>query len=122
MASFDVVSLFTNIPLNEASEIVKHLVFQKNPVFHNLTADNFSKLLDLATRESYFTFNQNLYKQIDGVAMGSPLGPTLANIFMSHDEQKWLSECPQSFKPKLKRRYVDDTFLLFEHAITLICF
>ena len=54
-----------------------------------------------------------MYKQVDGVAMGSPLGPTLANVFMCHMEKKWLSQCPIEFKPVLYKRYVDDTFLLF---------
>ena len=45
--------------------------------------------------------------------MGSPLGPTLANVFMCHHEQIWIANCPSEFKPILYRRYVDDTFLLF---------
>ena len=48
--------------------------------------------------------------------MGLPLGPTFANIFMSHHEQKWLEDCPVDFKPIFYRRYVDDTFLLFKDA------
>ena len=40
------------------------------------------ELLFLATKESYFIFNEILYKQIDGVAMDSPLGLTLANAFL----------------------------------------
>ena len=35
-------------------------------------------------------FNDRLYKQIDGVTMGSPLGPTLANFFLGHLEEKYL--------------------------------
>ena len=50
---------------------------------------------------------------IDGVAMGSPLGPTFANIFLSYYEQIWLKKCPYEFKPVIYKRYVDDTFLLF---------
>ena len=50
-----------------------------------------------------------LCEMMDVVAMGSPLGPTLAMIFMSHNEQKWVGECPLSFKPKLYMRYVVDT-------------
>ena len=46
--------------------------------------------------------------------MGNPLGPTLANAFLSHYEVKWLDECPVHFKPLLYRRYVDDTFLIFK--------
>ena len=69
----------------------------------------------------HFLFNDILYKQVDGVAMGSPLGPTLANAFMCHWEEKWLRNCPASFKPVLYRRYVDDTFLIFDspHQIDL---
>ena len=81
--------------------------------------DNFRKLLELATLDCHFFFNKTIYKQVDGVAMGSPLGPHLANIFMNHMEKKWLQDCPESFKPVLYRRYVDDTFLLFtsdQHA------
>ena len=58
-------------------------------------------------------FNQRLYLQTDGCAMGSPLGCSLANVFLCHHEAKWLDNCPQNFKPLLYRRYVDDTFMLF---------
>ena len=47
--------------------------------------------------------------------MGSPLGPTLANLFLAYHEEKWLKECPVQFKPKFFRRYVDDVFLLFDN-------
>ena len=39
--------------------------------------------------ESFFIFNRNFYEQGNGVAMGSPLGPTLANVFMCHFENIW---------------------------------
>ena len=46
--------------------------------------------------------------------MGSPLGPTLANIFLCYHETTWLKDCPKSFKPVYYKRYVDDIFVLFE--------
>ena len=52
-------------------------------------------------------------KQVDGVAMGSPLGPLFANIFISFHEKSWLADCPSLFKPIFYRRYVDDCFLIF---------
>ena len=137
MASFDVKSLFTNIPLKETIDIILYETFENPENSGNiLTLENgttffkchmpdkkdeikyfnkedFKKLLELATLDSYFFFNSEIYKQIDGVAMGSPLGPHLANVFMNHMERKWLQECPDDFKPVLYRRYVDDTFLLF---------
>ena len=48
--------------------------------------------------------------------MGSCLGPSFANAFLCHHETSWLSECPVSFKPFHYRRYVDDTFLLFDNV------
>ena len=48
--------------------------------------------------------------------MGSPLGPTMENVFLSFYEIKWLEQCPKEFKPVFYRRYVDDIFVLFELA------
>ena len=56
------------------------------------------------------------YIQVDGVAMGSPLGPMLANIFLSHREENWLNKCPIKFKTSFYRRYVDDICVLFESS------
>ena len=46
-----------------------------------ISKNDFLDLLNLATKESFFTFNNKFYIQVDGVAMGSPLGPILANLF-----------------------------------------
>ena len=46
--------------------------------------------------------------------MGFPLGPTLTNVFTCHFENIWLENCPGHFKPIIYRRFVDDTFLLFQ--------
>ena len=59
-------------------------------------------------------FNDTYYQQIDGVAMGSPLGSTFANFFLVCYEHNWLKNCSLQFKPNFYRRYVDDIFLMFE--------
>ena len=116
MASFDVESLFTNIPLDETIGIcVDKLYPRKNMKFKGLRKNEFRQLLELATKESLILFDNHYYRQIDGVAMGSPLGPTLANIFLCHYEEIWLDNCPLQFKPEYYRRYVDDTFVLFKN-------
>ena len=58
-------------------------------------------------------FNNKYYKQVDGVAMGSLMGPALAIIFMWSFESKWLWDCPNDFKPVFYRHYIDDIFILF---------
>ena len=114
MGSLDVDSLFTNIPLDETIDICINQLFENTDTVEGFKKSELKQLLCLATKESYFIFNGLLYKQIDGVAMGSPLGPSLANAFLSYYEKNWLNNCPQGFKPIFYRRYVDDIFLLFK--------
>ena len=126
MTSFDVKSLFTNVPLAETIDIILNKLFPStNTFFHGFNRLNFKKLLELSVIDTHFTFNGKIYKQVDGMAMGSPLGPTFANIFMSFLEESFLSQCPASFKPVFYKRYVDDTFLLFReenHAASFLHF
>ena len=82
----------------------------------DISKNDFCDLLNWTTNESIFTFNNRFYIQIDGVALGSPLGRILANIFLSHHEKNWLNKCPIKFKPSFCTRYVDDTFVLFESS------
>ena len=116
MGILDVDSLFTNIPLKETIKICANLLYKNLDVIEGINKSEFKNLLSLATQESYFMFNDILYKQKDGVTMGSPLGPTTANVFLSLYEMKWLEQCPTKFKPVYCRRYVDDIFVLFESA------
>ena len=73
-------------------------------------------LLEFATKKSHFIFDGQYYDQIDGVAMGSPLGPVLANIFMCHFEEEWVFN--NNARPSIWFRYVDDTFTLFDSKNT----
>ena len=119
MASLDVDSLFTNIPLDETIDICVDNLYNDNENPPNTPKHDFRNLLSIATKESFFMFNNKYYKQVDGVAMGSPLGPALAKIFMCSFESKWLRDCANDFKPVFYRRYVDDIFALFsfpDHA------
>ena len=82
-------------------------------MFENLDRASFEKLLLLAMKEPSFIFNKTFYKPLDGVAMGSPLGPTLANKFLCYHEKRWLDKCPEKFKPVFYRQYVNDIFVPF---------
>ena len=87
MGSLDVDSLFTNIPLKETINICTELIYDQNHSTEGLNKSEFKELLFLASKEPYFVFNEILHKQIDGVAMGSPLGLTLANAFLCFYEK-----------------------------------
>ena len=73
MCSFDVASLFTSIPVNETIEICLDLLYKDSELVNNLTRAQFKKLLVFCVKENHFTFNEQYFDQIDGVAMGSPL-------------------------------------------------
>ena len=88
-------------------------------IVDGLSRQDFKQLLTLATTESFILFNGNYYQQIDGVAMGSPLGPTLVNVFLGFNEKKWLDDCPSQIKPNYYRRYVDDIFVLLPDVTCL---
>ena len=113
MASFDIKSLFTNISLTEMLNLCVQNLYINQTHVGNLTQSSSYSLLKITMFESFFIFDGKFYEQFDGVAMGSPLGPTLANVFMCHFENIWLENCPAHFRPIVYRRFVDDTFLLF---------
>ena len=116
MCSFDVSSLFTNVPLDETIQICLDKLYAL-PDPPTLPRSVLKVLLEFATKKSHFIFDGQCYDQVDGVAMGSPLGPVLANIFMCHFEEKWVLS--NNSRPSVWFRYVDDTFTLFEskHAV-----
>ena len=64
-------------------------------------------------KKSIFTFNENLFKQFDGVDMCSSLGPTFANACSLFFDKNWLWNCPSDFKLIYYRRYGDEIFTLF---------
>ena len=113
MASFDVESLFTNVPLQETTNIIVDGMSDEKLEQAGLNKTVFSDMLKIATSDSIFTFQNQLFSQIDGVAMGSPLSCCYANVFLCYWEQIWLDNCPLEYKPLYYRRYVDDTFLVF---------
>ena len=91
LVSYDVTSLFTNIPLQETIDIAINLIFSHNPNL-NITKKELRKLFLFATSQTHFIFNRKFYNQIDRVAMDSSLAHVLANIFIGFYESKWLNE------------------------------
>ena len=113
LVSYDVTSLFNNVPLKETIDIAINLIFNHNPKI-KVTKDEinfFSFLLNHRLNSKFF--NSKFYNQIDGVAMGSPLAPVLANIFMAVYKSKWLNEYNLD-KPTFCLRYVDDILAAFD--------
>ena len=113
MVSYDVCSLLTNITLSETIDIAVMLILE-NKKDLKFSEDELTKLFRFATSEMHFYFDGKIFDQVDWVAMGSPLGPALANLFMGYNEQKWL-ESDHGRLVKFYRRYVDNIFCVFEN-------
>ena len=120
LVGFDVTSLFTNVPVDRVIDDIANKLFScdvalelpfvqaKKPITQNI----FKKLLKLST-EGMFVHNGKLFSQIDGVAMGNPLGPTLVNWLLGIIEKKIFDQ-HLSFYPSFYVRYVDDVFAIFD--------
>ena len=84
ITSYEVAALFTSIPVSSALEIIRNKLEQEadlpNRSFR--TADNIIELLGFCLNNTYFLFQDVFYEQTKGAAMGSPVSPIVANIYM----------------------------------------
>ena len=116
LISFDVVSLFTNVPVDETCNIIKQKLLDDISLHERtqLSVDEIIDLLKLCLSNTCFQWRDSFYEQTSGAAMGSPLSPVLANIFMEHFEQIALAN--STYVPKLWKRFVDDIFAIWSYG------
>ena len=112
--SFDVESLFTNVPLQRTLEIIVDRIYNKKLIDTNLKKSTLRKLIRDTCTKTAFSCNNQLYEQIDGVSMGGSLGPVLANIIMTEFEQTIVKQLINRGLITFYCRYVDDTLLLIK--------
>jgi len=111
LVSHDVVSLFTNTPVKESLDIIStrlELVSDWQDTTM-LEKDDILEHLEFVLTTTYFAFSGEIYRQKFGAAMGSPVSPLVANMFMEQLERKLSATVPEDLRPKLWKRYVDDT-------------
>ena len=104
--SFDVKSLFTNVPLEKTIEITLKKIYKRQEINTSISKKEMKQLLTLCTKNVHFTYDNKVYQQNDGVAMGSPLGPVLSGIFMVKLENSLVPTLNESMT--LCQRFVDD--------------
>ena len=114
MVSFDVASLFSNVPLDFTIRVILKKVYEDKVINTKLKKEQLKELLELCTKRLHFSFNGEMFQQSDGVAMGSPLGPVIANIFMSELENEIIPQLNDKMIVWL--RYVDDTFTIINEG------
>ena len=117
LVSFDVVSLFTNVPVEDACIIAKerHLLDSTLPQRTNFSPENIYDLLKLCLTTTCFQWREKYYEQTYGAPMGSPLSHAMANLFMEEFEKNTLATA--TLKPGFWFRYVDDTLSSWCHGV-----
>lgn len=93
MVSFDVLSLFTAIPVNKAYEYIRNKLNNDDTLRFrtSLNTEDIISLLDFTLSNNYFVYNNCTYKQIHGCTMGSPVSPIVVNLCMEVIEKLAIS-------------------------------
>ena len=107
MISVGVSSLFTMVLLDYTIELTLKRIYGDKEIETEISRNDMNNLLLLCTKNVYFTFENNIYQQNNGVALGHPLGPMLAGIFMVHLEKTLMPKLEKFMKAW--KRYVDGT-------------
>ena len=112
LVSYDVSALFTSVPVQESIDIITKRLEEDDTLNDRttLSPQQVSDLLSVCLNTTYFRFDSTYYVQTEGAAMGSPVSPIVANLFMEHFEQQALSSYPHP--PRIWGRYVDDTITI----------
>ena len=116
ITSYDVTALFTSIPVPSTLDIIRSKLEHDADLSNrtSMSADNIIELRSFCLNNTYFVFQEEFYEQTRGAAMGSPISPIVANIFMEAFENKGIETALHS--PRIGKRYVDDTFVLQDQA------
>ena len=89
MVSFDVSSLFTNVPVEESVGVIRDMLELDDTLEDRtpLTPERITELLGMCLRSTYFSYGGDFYQQKHGAAMGSPVSAVVANLYMEFFEE-----------------------------------
>ena len=117
MASFDVKSLFTNVPVKGAMRAIELAIKDIPTEEFTLPKPHFLKLVELCLDFQAFSFGGEEFAQVNGLAMGSPLSPVAACLYLETLEKEHFEEIMGPETTWL--RYIDDVFLLVPNETDL---
>ena len=88
LSSYDVTALFTSFPIDPVFNIIKNLLEEVDTLSNRtvLSVQNIIELLGFCLHNTYFSFQDKFYEQVEGAAMGSLVSPIVANLYIEHFE------------------------------------
>ena len=114
VTSYDVSALFTSVPIESSITIIRRKL-ELDPELHTRTpmkVEYIISLLVFCLKTTYFQFQGRFFEQLQGVAMGSPISPIVANLFTEDFEIKAINSAVDP--PRVWKRFVDDTFVVID--------
>ena len=116
LSSYDVTSLFTSVPIDPALNIIKDLLERDKKINDRtvLSVQNIIELLGFCLHNTYFSFQNRFYEQVEGALMGLPVSLIVANLYMECFERRALSSAINP--PRAWFRFVDDTWVIQQQA------
>ena len=116
MVSFDVTSLYINIPIIDTLNIIKDYINNDNQFTRKMAIpqDKFLDLVHLVLTTTWYTFNSQFYQQTDGVAIGGPASSTTAEIYMQAYEHTAVTMALHP--PKVWEQFVDDVYSILKRT------
>ena len=112
LVTIDVVGLYTNIPHDGTLSAVREQL-NANPNSNRPPTETVVNVADHVLSNNVFNFENTFYQQIHGTAMGTPMAPSVANLFMASLEEDMLQNSPVPVNKDLYKRFIDDIFLLW---------
>jgi hypothetical protein len=116
LVSFNFVSLFTNLPVDEALKVISNKLHNDFNLVERSTLhpEAIMAMLKVCLRTTYFRMGDTFFQQKDGMTMGSSLSRIVSGLYLVHLDN--MTPAAALHKPPLCPRYLDDTFVVWPHG------
>ena len=112
LVTIDVVGLYTNIPHDDMMAALQERL-DSTPALSRPSTGAVMEVAGHVLTNNVFSFENQVYRQVHGTAMGTPMAPSVANLFMACLEENMLGNSPVPVERRFWKRFIDDIFLLW---------